>query len=82
MKNLAIWFMILSLAACVGAGDPRGPTEPLNPVTPAVSQKSPHGYVTGGDPEKFGGFIGDCTSDENFPYFWQCQSENAGNDFH
>jgi len=81
MKNLAIWFIILNLAACGGAGAPRGPKEPLNPVTPAGPQKSVHGYVTGGDPERFGGFIGDCTRDENFPAYWQCQSENAGNDF-
>jgi len=54
----------------------------LNPVIPAVPQKSPHGNVLGGAPERFGGFIGNCTSDENFPDYWQCQSENAGNDFH
>jgi len=44
--------------------------------------KSPHGYVINGPKERFGGFVGDCASDENFPYYWQCQSENAGRDFH
>jgi hypothetical protein len=73
--------VILSLTACVGSGDPQEQEEPLNPVSRSVNQKSPHGYVIGGDPERFGGFIGDCTSYENFPFFWQCQSENAGNDF-
>ena len=58
----------------------QGPEEPLNPV--AAVEKSPQGYVVGGDPGRFGGFIGDCTDDENFIYFWKCQSENAGNDFH
>ena len=82
MKTLAILFMILSLVSCAVTGDPKRPGEPINPVTPAVARKSPHGYVVGGDPERFGGFIGDCTDDENFPYFWKCLSENAGNDFH
>ena len=82
MKNLAVLLIMWSLVSCVGAGDPQGPKDPLNPVTPAVPQKSPHGYVVRGDPERFGGFIGNCTSDENFPYYWQCLSENAGNNFH
>jgi hypothetical protein len=43
--------------------------------------KSPHGYVIDGPPKSFGGFVGDCASDENFPYYWQCQSENAGHGF-
>ena len=81
MKNLAVLLIFLSLVSCAGTGGPQGPQKPLNPVTRAVLQKSPHGYVVGGDPERFGGFIGDCTSDENFPYYWKCQSENAGNDF-
>jgi len=43
--------------------------------------KSPQGYVINGPKARFGGFIGDCASDENFPYFWDCQRENAGDDF-
>jgi hypothetical protein len=43
--------------------------------------KSPHGYVIDGPKERFGGFVGNCASDENFPFYWQCQAENAGNDF-
>jgi hypothetical protein len=82
MKHLAYLLVILSLAACVGSGDPQGPEEPLNPVSRAVAKKPPHGYVTGGDPSRFGGFIGDCASDENFPHYWECQSENSGNNFH
>ena len=80
MKNLGLLLLILSLTACAGTGNSKGPQKPLNPVTEAVPQKSPHGYVVGGDPGRFGGFIGDCTSDENFPHYWECQAENAGND--
>ena len=50
-------------------------SDPKNPL------KSPHGYVITKDYElgSFGGFIGDCTDDKNWPYYWQCMSENAGN---
>ena len=43
--------------------------------------KSPHGYIIDKDYElgRFGGFIGDCTDEQNWPYFWQCLSENSGN---
>ena len=43
--------------------------------------KSPHGYIIDKDyePGRFGGFVGDCTDDKNWPYYWQCMSENAGN---
>ena len=82
MKHLKILPVILVLFSCTGTGEIQGPGEPIDPVTPAVARKSPHGYVVGGDPARFGGFIGDCTDDENFAYFWKCQSENAGNDFH
>jgi len=44
--------------------------------------KSPHGYVISGPKARFSGFVGDCSSDENFPFYWQCQAENAGNDYH
>ena len=40
--------------------------------------KSPHGYVINGPASRFGGFIGDCSSDENFKDYWECQSENGG----
>ena len=43
--------------------------------------KSPHGYVINGSTERFGGFIGDCASDENFPLYWECQAENGGESF-
>jgi hypothetical protein len=81
MRHLRILLVTLSLAACAGNGGPAGPVGPLNPVIPAVPQKSPHGYVIGGDPARFGGFVGDCSSDENFSNYWKCQSENAGNNF-
>jgi hypothetical protein len=37
--------------------------------------KSPNGYVINGPKARFGGFIGNCSSDENFPYYWECQAE-------
>lgn len=81
MRHLGIFLVIFILAACAGSGDPGGPAEPVDAVSRTKPHKSPHGYVIGGDPARFGGFVGDCTSDENFPNFWQCQSENAGNDY-
>ena len=44
--------------------------------------KSPQGYVINGSKARFGGFVGDCASDQNFPYYWECQAENAGDNFH
>lgn len=41
--------------------------------------KSPHGYVIDGPRGRFGGFLGDCSGDENFQHYWMCQDENAGN---
>ena len=41
--------------------------------------KSPHGYVINGPSGRFGGFLGDCSSDENFQHYWMCLDENAGN---
>ena len=81
MRQLGILFVIISLAACAGSGESDGPAEPIDSVSRTEPRKSPQGYVIGGDPARFGGFIGDCSSDENFENFWQCQSENAGNDF-
>ena len=43
--------------------------------------KSPHGYVMNGPKSRFGGFIGNCASDENFKDYWECQSENGGERF-
>ena len=44
--------------------------------------KSPQGYVINGPKDRFGGFIGDCSRDENFPYYWECQAESAGDNIH
>ena len=43
--------------------------------------KSPQGLVVNGPKSIFGGFIGDCASDENFPYYWDCQAESAGDNY-
>jgi hypothetical protein len=44
--------------------------------------KSPHGYIINGPKARFGGFIGDCASDENFSLYWECQAENGGDSLH
>ena len=50
---------------------------------PAKPIKSPHGYIITKDyePDGFGSFIGDCSDDKNWSYYWQCMSENSGNGF-
>jgi hypothetical protein len=93
MKTLMVIVVIINLFACA-ANRPSdvsqtGP-DPENTVAqqkesaasnPAKPLKSPHGYIITQDYElgRFGGFIGDCTDDQNWPYFWQCMSENSGN---
>ena len=61
-------------AAVENKSDAAGSTKPI---------KSPHGYIITKDykPGGFGGFIGDCSDDKNWPYYWQCMSENSGNGF-
>jgi hypothetical protein len=93
MKALVVLSVTINLLACAG-GLPSDvsqtelpTTNTVAPVkqsdTPAAAKpvKSPHGYIITKDyePGRFGGFIGDCTNDKNWPYFWQCMSENAGN---
>jgi hypothetical protein len=46
--------------------------------SPGQLIKSPHGYMIDGPKGRFGGFLGDCSSDENFQNYWMCQDENAG----
>ena len=84
---------MINLFACA-AGQPSNDalpgTDASNRVTPQKSPealesakpvKSPHGYIITRDHDlgRFGGFVGDCTDDQNWPYFWKCMSENAGN---
>ena len=93
MKALVVVIVIINLFACA-AHQPSdvSQTGPLNAnkvaqqkesaaSDPAKPVKSPHGYIITKDYElgRFGGFIGDCTDDQNWPYFWQCMSENSGN---
>ena len=90
MKCLVAFIVIINLIAC--AGNP--PTYVSQIETAAVETKpsahdsakpikSPHGYIITKDYElgRFGGFIGNCTDDKNWPYYWQCMSENSGNGF-
>ena len=71
MKYPLTLLVILSLVACVvGNGELQGPQEPLDPIARVMPQKTRHGYWVGGDPARFGGFIGDCASEEIFPHYW------------
>ena len=96
MINMKIWLaLILSITIVACATNPsldRAPSGSKPSEKPGETQndmtgdselivKSPHGYVINGPKAKFGGFVGDCASDENFPFYWECQAENAGNDF-
>lgn len=93
MKNYVALIIALTFLACA-ANHPfdDSQTEPRTTQkattvkhsdAPAAARpiKSPHGYIIDKDydPGRFGGFIGDCTDDKNWPYFWECMSENAGN---
>ena len=94
MRRLVVVMGIIHLFACAAKGpsdvpqtgsatadeaaqqqQERSASDPSKPV------KSPHGYIITKDYElgRFGGFIGDCTDDQNWPYYWQCMSENSGN---
>jgi hypothetical protein len=93
---MRVWLsFILSIIILSCATNPSGDRSPSAP-NPAESSyasdkktaggstklvKSPHGYVINGSKERFGGFIGDCSSDENFPLYWECQAENGGESF-
>ena len=67
------------------ASPPAETDENQSASTPEVDSppKTPQGYIRSDvyQPEKYGGFRGDCSSEENFPYYWECMSENAGNGF-
>ena len=92
-----VWLpvLIMGLLACAGTDTadkkdhvtppPVETNENQSAITPVVDlpPKTPQGYIRSDvyQPEKYGGFIGDCASDENFPYYWECMSENAGNGF-
>ncbi len=90
MKNLVAFITIINLIACVG-NQPSNVSQ-INAAAvetkpaatdPAKPVKSPHGYIIDKDYAlgRFGGFIGNCTDDKNWPYYWQCMSENSGNGF-
>lgn len=93
MKALVIFIVMINLSACSASLPPDNsqtapdtankavPENPSNASGPAKPVKSPHGYIITRDYElgRFGGFIGDCTDEKNWPYYWQCMSENAGN---
>ena len=88
MRALVVIIVIIHLFACAGTlpsdvsqTGPNTANAKPNASDSIKPVKSPHGYIITKDYEldRFGGFIGDCTDDQNWPYFWQCVSENAGN---
>jgi hypothetical protein len=93
MKALLALIVIINVFACTASlPSSVSPIEPNSngkvsaenkPLIsdPAKPIKAPHGYIITKDyqPGGFGGFIGDCSNDKNWPYYWQCMSENAGN---
>lgn len=95
MKYLMALILIINLWACVAnlpsevAQTKPDSTEKVADQNnsaapdPAKPIKSPHGYIITKDYEsgRFGGFIGDCADDKNWPYYWECMSENSGNGF-
>ena len=95
MKCLVALVMAINLMACAAnlSSDvaqsepdsvPRAAAEnKSDAVDPAKPIKSVHGYIITQDyePGRFGGFSGDCADDKNWPYYWQCMSENSGNGF-
>ena len=82
--------LILSITVVACATNPSLDSTPSGPASLEVPNdsdkktagdseklvKSPHGYIINGPKASFGGFIGDCASDENFPLYWECQAEN------
>ena len=91
-----VWLaLILSFTTVACATNPSMDRTPPGSSPPEVSSdsdkknagdseklvKSPHGYVINGSKSRFGGFIGDCSSDENFKDYWECQAENGGDSF-
>ena len=95
MKYLLVLIAITNLLACAASLSPEDSQTKPDLTQKATDQnksdapdtakpiKSPHGYIITKDyePGGFGGFIGDCSSDKNWPYYWQCMSENSGNGF-
>ena len=93
MKHLVVLIVMLNFMACIANGPAEAPPpQPAAAVNsaekiktdtpdPAKPMKSPHGYIIQKDYElgRFGGFVGDCTNEQNWPYYWQCMSENSGN---
>ena len=91
MKYWLTLMVIISLVACASHQAANSPSS--NPAAIQNSKKvdksagqssgqlvkSPNGYVINGPNGRFGGFEGDCSSDENFQHYWVCQAENAGN---
>ncbi len=93
MRALVVVIVLINLLGCAGTlpsdnvqtvtnSTPlTAPQAESNSSDPTNPLKSPHGYIIDKDYKlgRFGGFVGDCTDDKNWPHFWRCQSENAGN---
>ena len=71
MKKLLVFVCCLGLLLAVGCA-----SKPFDYFGTNVKPTVPSEYQA--KVADFGGFEGDCSSDENFPYYWECMSENAG----
>ena len=82
---LWISILLISLLACVGSNmvENKNLKQPAMASSSESPPKTPQGYIRSDiyDPGKYGGFRGDCASDANWPFYWECMSENAGSDF-
>lgn len=87
---LTIMAIVLGCAGSLPSDDARSVTHRTHQTAPQAESNSSdlnkpteyrHGYIIDKDYElgRFGGFIGDCTDEQNWPYFWECMSENSGN---
>jgi hypothetical protein len=95
MKYLVVLILISNLLACTtnlspdvaqteSDSAPKAAAENKSDAADAAKPiKSPHGYIINKDyePGRFGGFKSDCADDKNWPYYWECMSENSGNGF-
>ena len=85
MELLWISILMISLLACAGSNrvENKNLKQPDMTSSSDSAPKIPQGYIRSDvyQPEKYGGFRGDCASDANWPFYWECMSENAGSDF-
>jgi hypothetical protein len=71
MRKFLCLLLVIGLLASAGCA-----TQPFDYFGTNVKPTVPTKYQA--KVADFGGFIGTCSSDQNFPYYWECMSENSG----